>query len=275
MTDPFPSPFRDPGPPVGASDAAGETVADTPVHGIDGPVDGARRRRLVLLLAGAGLLVLGGGGAAAVSLFGLPGTGGDEAVTADAGPGPSAPSADPSVPDGATGTGTATGSTAGTVGDPGDPEVGRNVFAPLVQPDAGPDGTATATSTTGTVPVPAPVPVPTAQTLTVPGPTVTSTQILAGPTGTTTVTGTVTRTVTSTTDAGVEIEVVSVADTASATSAVTFRVDGTSVAVPHNGSFGPAGAFTYTGYDTVADLVAVTNGSLAVSLPIGASVVVP
>jgi cell wall-associated NlpC family hydrolase len=159
----------------------------------------------------------------------------------------------------------------GTGDGAGTPAVGRNVFAPLVDPDAaptaGPAGTAPAEPTTA--PPADPVALPSVRTVTVPGAVVTSTQIIAGPTATTT------RTVTSTADAGYEVEVVSVADTASATSAVTFAVDGSPVSVAANGSFGPAGAFTYTGYDTVDDLVAFTNGSVSVTLPVGASIVFP
>lgn len=272
MTDPFPSAFRDPGPPARGTDIPGDLTGEVTVHSEDTPVDGARRRRLVLLVVGAGLLVVGGGTAAAVSLFGLPGSAGDSAVVADAGPDPS-----PSVSLPVTFGGDITAGDGSGIDDGSEvPAVGRNVFAPLVDPDlgsgaggaggtAGPEGTDAPTA----APTAAPPPDPVVRTVTVPGPTVTSTQVLAGPTATTT------RTVTSTTVAGYEVEVVSVADPASATTGVTFTVDGTTVTVAHTGSFGPAGAFRYTGYDIDEDLVALTNGSVSVTLPVGASIVFP
>lgn len=272
MTDSFPSPFRDPGPPARGTDIPGDLTGEVNVHSEDTPVDGDRRRRLVLLVVGAGLLVVGGGTAAAVSLFGMPGSGGDSAVVADADTdlSPSAPPSLTDVSDAASGDGAATGDATAVGTD--SPAVGRNVFSPLVDPDSGSGGTAGTEGPAGTgAPTTAPTtaPIPVVQTVTLPGPTVTATQVIPGPTAT------ATRTVTSTAVAGYEVEVVSVADTSSATTGVTFTVDGVTVTVAHNGTFGPAGAFRYTGYDTADDLVAFTNGSVSVTLPVGASIVFP
>jgi hypothetical protein len=261
MSDPFPTPAPLPG-PAGPADLDGEVLTGP----VDAPVDPARRRRLVLLVAAAGLLVVVGGGAAAVTLFGVPGGAEPDTIVA-------APRPTPAPTGGDTATDPDTGAGGGGSADAGDgPGLGRNVFAPLV--DVAPQdgaGVAPVPGDPGVPPVPAPTSaVPTlVETVTVPGPTVTATQVIAGPTVT------ATATVTATPSYRFVVQVVSVADPASATSAATFRVNGTAQTVAAGATFGPGGALTYTGYTVGTGQVTVTSGSTAVSLPPGTSVAIP
>jgi len=267
MSDLFPSPApaRDPGP----ADLDGEVVG-----GATDAVDPARRRRLVLLVAAAGVLLVGGGAAAAVSMFGMPGSGGEPSTVVGA----PRPSPTPSVTEAATDPASdadvgATG--PDSPGDGGDPALGRNVFAPLVDVGSADAGTDPLAGDPGTGsmpgdPLPTAAPAPTlVETVTVPGPTVTSTQVIAGPTVT------ATTTVTTTPAYRYVVEVVSVADPASATSSATFRVNGDAQTVAAGATFGPGGELTYEGYSVGTGQVTVTTGSTSVSLPPGTSVAIP
>ncbi|MGF1647489.1 MAG: hypothetical protein ACFCVF_11315 [Kineosporiaceae bacterium] len=267
MSDPFPAAAPMTAPP-GPIDLDGEIV--TAPH--DPPVDAARRRRLVLLVAAAGALVLGGGGAAAVTLFGLPGAGGEpDSVVAAPRPSTSPPGTGQVT---SPGDAASTGDRESAEADDLVPGLGRNVFAPLVDlapegggggdPAPGDAGTGTGATSAPTGAVPTLV-----ETVPVPGPTVTATQVVAGPTVT------ATATVTATPSYRFVVEVVSVADPASATTAATLRVNGTAQTVAAGAVFGPGGALTYTGYTVGTGQVTVTTGSTAVSLPPGTSVALP